>query len=130
MESLASDRRRDAGDRFVLALDDCHATTPSWNQPGQWSEAVIKVLGRLMHDAYASLPFVAFLTPPAGRLDSGSIGPALSRPYRRSPLCSLSVSTSSPGIRACSVYPSVRDTSDSPTLNIEGKRVTKGNTPE
>jgi hypothetical protein len=47
------------------------------------SQAVIKVLGRLRHDVYASLPFVAFLTPPAGRLDSGSTGPALSRPYRR-----------------------------------------------
>jgi hypothetical protein len=77
---------------------------------GQWSQADRKVLGRLRHDAYASLPFVAFLTPPAGRLDSGSIGPALSRPYRRSPLCSRSISTSS-GIRACSVCLSASRTS-------------------
>jgi hypothetical protein len=69
------------------------------------------VLGRLRHDAYASFPFVAFLTPPAGRLDSCSIGPALSRPYRRSPLCSRSISTSSPGIRACSVCRSASRTS-------------------
>jgi hypothetical protein len=69
------------------------------------------VLGRLRYNANANLPFVAFLTPPAGRLDSGSIGPALSRPYRCSPLCSRSISTSSPGICAYLVCPSSSRTS-------------------
>jgi hypothetical protein len=67
------------------------------------------VLGRLRYDAYASLPFVAFLTPPAGLLDPGSIGPALSRPYRFAPMFALNFHQLARDTRVFSVSFSVED---------------------